>query len=264
MQFRNNDSDPGVNVKPNEFSVDLAYSRLLSECWSAAVALRYIRSDLGGGVSNELYAGNAVAADIAVYYLQPLRCGAGSDLAVGIDISNIGSKISFDDGNTKDFLPTNFRLGLAFGYKFDDYNKLTIMGETNKLLVPCQYEKDGTLMDDKKYSDISPISGIFKSFSDAPDGFKEELKEFMWSLGLEYSYQDQFFARCGYFHESQDKGNRKYFTFGAGFKLNIFELQAAYVIAQGNNNPLDKTLRFTLGFDMAGLKTLVSNKRAQN
>ncbi|MBR6309682.1 MAG: type IX secretion system outer membrane channel protein PorV [Paludibacteraceae bacterium] len=264
VQFRNNDSDPGVNVKPNEFSVDLAYSRLLSECWSAAVALRYIRSDLGGGVSNELYAGNAVAADIAVYYLQPLRCGAGSDLALGIDISNIGSKISFDDGNTKDFLPTNFRLGLAFGYKFDDYNKLTIMGETNKLLVPCQYEKDGTLMDDKKYSDISPISGIFKSFSDAPDGFKEELKEFMWSLGLEYSYQDQFFARCGYFHESQDKGNRKYFTFGAGFKLNIFELQAAYVIAQGNNNPLDKTLRFTLGFDMAGLKTLVSNKRAQN
>ncbi len=270
VQYRANPDDPGVNVRPNEFSVDLAYSRLLAECWSAAVALRYVHSDLSGGVSTEMTAGNAVAADIAVYYLQPLRCGAGSDLSLGIDISNIGSKISFDDGNTKDFLPTNFRLGLAFGYKFDDYNKLTFMGEINKLLVPCQYEVVSTprgdsvaVMNQQKYNDISPIAGIFKSFGDAPGGFKEELREIIWSLGLEYSYQDQFFARCGYFHESEYKGNRKYFTFGAGFKLNIFELQAAYVMAQGNNNPLDKTLRFTLGFDMAGLKTMVSNKRAQ-
>lgn len=256
VQFRQHENDEPVYVNPNEFSVDLAYSRLLSENWSAAVALRYIHSDLGGGVSNELYPGNAVAADIAVYYLLPLRVGAGSDFALGIDISNIGSKISFDDGNTKEFLPTNFRLGASFAYKFDDYNKLTFLGEANKLLVPTQNS-----MSDDKYSDISPIGGIFRSFGDAPGGFKEEMKEIIWSLGAEYSYRDQFFARAGYYHEAQDKGNRKYFTFGAGFKLNVFELHAAYVLAQGNNNPLDKTLRFTLGFDVAGLKTMVSNKR---
>jgi len=268
VQFRQGPNDPGMIVNPNEFSIDAAYSRLLSENWSAAVALRYIRSDLTSGVTvsgDQMYAGNSVAADIAAFYSKPvLIFGNEGSVSFGTNISNIGTKVTYDEGNSSDFLPTNWRLGGSFNIPFDDYNKLSINADINKFLVPTlPQRKNGEEEDDyekrvQEYNNgISVISGIFRSFTDAPRGFKEEMEEIMWSAGLEYSYINQFFVRGGYFHESQNKGNRKYFTAGVGFRLNIFQLDAAYVIATSQSNPLDQTLRFSLSFDLAGIKNLM-------
>ncbi|MHB9056161.1 MAG: type IX secretion system outer membrane channel protein PorV [Paludibacteraceae bacterium] len=254
-------------ASPNELAFDLAYSRLLSEKWSAAVAFRYIRSDLNNGINNTadpMYPGNAFAADVATYYKTPIEMSTGtSNLAFGLDISNIGSKISYDQNLTSIFIPTNLRLGGSFEYPFDDYNKISINADINKLLVPTPVvRKDGESDSDYEarrtaYYETGPIAGIFKSFSDAPGGASEELKEIMWSAGAEYSYNNQFFVRTGYFNESAMKGNRKYFTMGVGFKLNMFQLDAAYLISAAQSNPLDQTLRFTLGFDLNGLKNLM-------
>jgi hypothetical protein len=266
VQFRQNAEDNGMTVRPNEFAIDAGYSRLLSENWSAAVVLRYIRSDLNGGVTvsgDQMYAGNSVAADVAAMYSKPVMLfGNEGNLGIGLNISNIGTKITYDDGNTNDFIPTNMRLGGSLTIPFDDYNKLAVNVDFNKFLVPTYpMIKDGESESDytdrvNEYNDMGSISGIFKSFGDAPRGFKEELEEIYWAAGLEYSYRDQFFVRGGYFHESENKGNRKYFTAGAGFKLNIFQLDAAYVIATSQSNPLDQTLRFSLSFDLAGIKNL--------
>ncbi len=250
---------PQGSAHPNELAFDVAYSRLLSEHFSAAVALRYIHSDLNNGVNltgqTEMYAGSAVAGDIAGYYKTPVTLeGVDGTLNVGLNISNIGSKISYDKNASSSFIPTNMRLGTSFDYPLDNYNKFSLSLDLNKFLVPTQND-----MTAKEYSDLSPLSGIFKSFTDAPGGFKEELREVMWSLGAEYAYNNQFFVRGGYFNESQYKGNRKYFTAGAGFKLNVFQLDAAYVISTSQSNPLDQTLRFTLSFDLYGLKNLIKN-----
>lgn len=248
--------DSGITVNPNEFAIDVAYSRLLSEKWSGAVAMRYIRSDLTGGISTgttDIYAANAVAADIAAFYTTPVTLATGNgNFALGFNVSNIGTKVSYDDGVTSDFLPTNLRLGGSFDYPFDEYNKMMFTVDLNKLLVPTKND-----MTDEEYNEISPISGIFMSFNDAPRGFEEEMEEVMWSAGVEYSYLDQFFVRGGYFNEAANKGNRKYFTAGAGFKLNVFRLDAAYVISVAQSNPLDQTLRFTLSFDLNGMKSLI-------
>ncbi|HOK35739.1 MAG TPA: type IX secretion system outer membrane channel protein PorV [Paludibacteraceae bacterium] len=248
---------PQGAAHPNEFAFDIAYSRLLSTKFSGSVAFRYIRSDLNSGVNlsggTEMYPGNAFAADIAGYFKTPIYMSSGDgNLAFGFNISNIGSKISYDEKETSYFIPTNLRLGGSFEYPIDDYNKISFNADINKLLVPTQ-----DTMSIAEYSDISSISGIFRSFSDAPGGFSEELQEVMWSVGAEYVYNKQFSVRAGYFHESQNKGNRKYFTVGAGFKLNVFELDAGYVIATNQSNPLDQTLRFTLAFDINGLKNLI-------
>jgi len=247
---------PQGSVHPNEYAFDIAYSRLLSTKFSASVALRYIRSDLNNGVNlsggTEMYPGNAFAADVAGYYRTPITMATGdANLALGFNISNIGSKISYDENETSNFIPTNLRIGGSFDYPMDAYNRFSFSADVNKLLVPTQ--NDMTI---EEYSDISSISGIFKSFNDAPGGFNEELKEVMWSVGAEYAYNNQFFVRAGYFNESQEKGNRKYFTAGAGFKLNVFELDAGYVIATSQSNPLDQTLRFSLSFDLNGLRNL--------
>ncbi|MFV0472090.1 MAG: type IX secretion system outer membrane channel protein PorV [Paludibacteraceae bacterium] len=245
-----------ADAMPNEMAIDAAYSRMLSDKWSAAVAFRYIRSDLNNGTSmlggEEMNPGNAFAADIATYYntLIPMATG-DSKLAFGLNISNIGSKISYNDGQDNLFIPTNLRLGASYDYPFDDYNKISISADINKLLVPTRPD---TISDD--YYQIAPITGIFKSFNDAPGGMKEELKEIMWSVGAEYAYNNQFFVRGGYFNENQYKGNRKYFTAGVGFKLNVFQLDASYVISVAQSNPLDQTLRFSIGFDLAGLQEL--------
>lgn len=249
---------PQGSAHPNELAFDVAYSRLLSDHFSASVALRYIHSDLNNGVNlagqTEMYAGSAVAGDIAGYYKTPVALeGVDGTLNVGLNISNIGSKISYDKNATSSFIPTNMRLGTSFDYPLDNYNKFSVSLDFNKLLVPTQNS-----MTAKEYSDLSPLSGIFKSFSDAPGGLKEELQEVMWSLGAEYAYNNQFFVRGGYFNESQYKGNRKYFTAGAGFKLNVFQLDAAYVISTSSSNPLDQTLRFSLSFDLYGLKNLIT------
>lgn len=261
-------SDVLGSAQPYEMSLDAAYSRKLSENWSAAVAFRYIRSDLNNGqngsTGEEMFPGNAFAADVAAYYntLIPMATG-DSKLAFGLNISNIGSKISYDKNQTNLFIPTNLRLGGSFMYPFDDYNKISINADINKLLVPTPIVKNDdesdTDFDARRdaYYATGPIAGIFKSFNDAPGGMSEELQEIMWSVGAEYAYNNQFFVRGGYFNENQYKGNRKFFTAGVGFKLNVFQLDAAYVISAAQSNPLDQTLRFTLGFDLAGLTEMM-------
>jgi len=239
------------NAKPNDFSIDFAYSRMFSDKFSGAVALRWIHSDLNIKSDDNYYPGNAVAADIAGYYNTPVTFATGDGrFGLGLNISNIGSKISYDKNETSNFIPTNMRLGASLTYPMDDYNSISFSADINKLLVP----NDST---NNNNNDISPISGIFKSFGDAPGGFSEELKEVMWSVGAEYAYNKQFFVRAGYFNEARTKGNRKYFTAGAGFKLNVFQLDVGYVIATSQSNPLDKTLRFSLAFDLDGLRNLV-------
>jgi hypothetical protein len=245
------------SAHPNEIAVDAAYSRLLSDKFSASVALRFIYSDLNNGINlsggTEMYPGKSVAADIAAYYRTPISLQNGDGtLGLGMNISNIGSKISYDQNETSNFIPTNLRLGGSFDYPMDNYNKISISADVNKLLVPTQNS-----MTAAEYSDITPISGIFKSFTDAPGGFSEEMREINWSIGAEYTYNNQFSVRGGYYNEDKYKGNRKYFTAGAGFKLNVFQLDAAYVISTSQSNPLDQTLRFSLSFDLFGLKNLV-------
>ena len=275
-----------MSIKPYEMSVDLAYSRMLSETFSAGVALRYIYSDLGFSQDDETTPGSAFAADIALYHNGYINLGGHeSQLGWGLNISNIGSKISYDDGNTSEFIPTNLRFGLSLLYPIDEYNTITIAADANKLLVPTrptmeQYvnhmiETEGgvaadyennysdyrTWLEGEGYYNVSPISGIFKSFNDAPNGFKEELQEIQWSAGLEYAYNNQFFLRAGYHYEHPNKGNRSYFTVGAGFKMNVFSLDAGYVISTAQSNPLDQTLRFSLAFDMDGIGDLLGKRR---
>lgn len=248
---------PQGSAHPNEIAVDLAYSRKLSDKFSGSVALRFIYSDLNNGINltggTEMYAGTAVAADVAAYYKTPVTMETGDGtLAFGLNVSNIGSKVSYDQKETSNFIPTNLRLGGSFDYPIDNFNRISVSADINKLLVPTQNN-----MTQAEYSDMSPLTGIFKSFNDAPAGMSEELKEIAWSVGAEYAYNNQFFVRGGYFNENEFKGNRKYFTTGAGFKLNVFQLDAAYVISTSQSNPLDQTLRFSLTFDLFGLKNLV-------
>ena len=255
--------ESGGAAHPNEYSVDVAYSRKLSDKLSASATLRFIYSDLFNGQAAEStggitqYPGVSFAADIAAYYRTPIAVqNTDGTLAFGINISNIGSKISYDDNQNSNFIPTNMRLGTSFDYPIDTYNKISVSADVNKLLVPTQSSAK-LLIDTKYYNRLSPLAGIFESFGDAPGGFSEELSEIMWSVGAEYAYNNQFFVRGGYYNESKYKGNRKYFTAGAGFKLNVFTLDAAYVISTSQNNPLDQTLRFSLSFDLFGLKNLV-------
>jgi hypothetical protein len=245
------------SAQPNELAVDAAYSLKLSDKLSGAITLRFIYSDLNNGINasggTEMYPGAAVAADIAAYYRTPIAVqNTDGTLAFGINISNIGSKISYDQFQTSNFIPTNLRIGGSFDYPLDTYNKISVSADLNKLLVPTQNN-----MTAAEYSSLSTLSGIFRSFTDAPGGFSEEMSEIMWSVGAEYAYNNQFFVRGGYYNESQYKGNRKYFTAGAGFKLNVFTLDAGYVISTSQSNPLDQTLRFSLSFDLFGLKNLV-------
>jgi len=276
------------SFRPYELAIDLAYSRMLSETFSAGVALRFIYSDLAykGEGSDDLKPASAFAADIAFYHNGYLNLGGHeSQLGWGLNISNIGSKLSYDSGNTSEFIPTNLRLGTSLLVPFDEYNTLSISADANKLLVPTRptmdqyvkhmvsteggeskdYEKDyggyRTWLEGEGYFNVSPINGIFKSFHDAPNGFKEEMQEIQWSVGLEYSYNNQFFLRGGYHYEHPNKGNRTYYTVGAGFKMNVFSLDAGYVISTAQSNPLDQTLRFSLAFDMDGINDLLGKRR---
>ena len=254
----------GMTINPYEMSLDVAYSLLLSEKFSIAAGLRWIYSDLTYDYSSETTPGSAFAADIAAYYQNYINIGQREcQVGVGLNISNIGSKINFGSDTNSEFIPTNMRLGASLMIPVDEYNRFSIAADANKLLVPTrpiqgenesQVDYDARLQ--KDYYDVSSIAGIFKSFGDAPGGFKEELQEVGWSLGGEYTYNDKFSLRAGYHHESETKGNRKYFTVGAGFKMSAFSLDAGYVIATAKSNPLDQTLRFTLTFDMDGIKDL--------
>ena len=254
----------GMTINPYEMSFDVAYSLLLSEKFSIAAGLRWIYSDLTYDYSSETTPGSAFAADIAAYYQNYINIGQREcQLGIGLNVSNIGSKINFGSDTNSEFIPTNMRLGASLMIPVDEYNRFTVAADANKLLVPTrpiQGENESKVDYDarlqKDYYDVSSIAGIFKSFGDAPGGFKEELQEVSWSLGGEYTYNDKFSLRAGYHHESANKGNRKYFTVGAGFKMSAFSLDAGYVIATAKSNPLDQTLRFTLTFDMDGIKDL--------
>ena len=278
-------------ASPNEWALDVAYSRKLHEYLSMAVALRFLYSDLnnginmgssGGGIVMDMYPAWTFAADVSLYYRQPIATPMGeSYFALGFNLSNLGGKMTYDEGDTRNFIPANMRLGVSYELPFDDYNRLMITAEANKMLVPTYNSKfandgDGGRYDQTDFSNISSTNGWWQSFCDAP-GYTEtdavtgqqviaspaleELQEIQWGVGLEYSYNRQFFARAGYSHENYYKGNRRYVTLGAGFKLSIFSLDFAYCIATAPSNPLDGTMRFTLGFDLAGIKDLVNNKK---
>ena len=253
-----------MTINPYEMSVDLAYALMLSEHLSLSAGVRWIYSDLTYDYTSETSPGSAFAAGIAAYYQNYVDIGQREcQLGIGLNLSNIGSKINFGSTDNSEFIPTNMRLGASLMIPVDEFNRFTIAADANKLLVPTRpIQKDGESKVDydtrlqRNYYDVSSIGGIFKSFSDAPGGLKEELQEVSWSLGGEYIYNDKFALRAGYHHESETKGNRKYFTVGAGFKMNAFSLDAGYVIATAKSNPLDQTLRFTLTFDMDGIKDI--------
>ena len=272
-------ADDNLVISPYEMAVDFAYSRMLSETFSASVGLRYIISDLNFTFDEDTSVGNAFAADISFFYSNYVMLGRRECmLNFGMNASNIGSKISFDGGNTNQFIPTNLRLGASILIPVDEYNSFAISADVNKLMVPTKpsykqfliEEMDGieddsysyaseyqSWLDANGYNDISPITGIFKSFSDAPGGLREELQEIYWGVGVEYAYNNQFFLRGGYHYENEYKGNRKYCTLGTGFKMNVFSLDAAYLISMSQSNPLDQTLRFTLSFDMDGIREIM-------
>ncbi|MBQ3957560.1 MAG: type IX secretion system outer membrane channel protein PorV [Bacteroidaceae bacterium] len=258
-----------MTINPYEFAFDLGYSRMLSECFSMAVNMRFIYSDIKYDYTAESSAGKAFAADIAMYRLGYFMAGNREcSFGWGLNINNIGSKISYGGDDNAEFIPTNLRLGLNLTIPFNEYNKFSVATDVNKLLVPTYpKQKDGEADNDytdrvqKDYYDISPISGIFKSFHDAPNGFKEEIQELQWSMGCEYTYNDRFMLRGGYHHEAANKGNRKYFTVGAGFHMSVFTVDASYVFSTSQSNPLDQTMRFSLSFDLDGMRDLFGRRR---
>ena len=253
-----------MTVRPYEMSLDAAYSLMLSENFSIAAAIRWIYSDLRYDYSEDSKPASAFAADLSMYYNNYVMLGSREcQLGFGANIRNIGSKISYYGDEESQFLPANLRLGASLMIPVDEYNRFSISADANKLLVPTvPKQEDGESNSDyqdrvrREYSDVGSIKGMFKSFNDAPDGFKEELDEIQWSLGAEYIYNDKFSLRAGYHHQAESKGNLKYFTVGGGFRMNVFSLDVGYVISTAKSNPLDQTLRFTLAFDMDGIKDL--------
>ena len=254
-----NQNDQGI-YNPSELALDFTYARRFGESFSLGTAVRYIYSNLTAGQSTtgqDANAGNALAVDISGYYKQPaIFLGTKAILSAGLNISNIGTKISYlSGGQNKSFLPTNFKIGGASTFIIDDYNQFTFALDFNKLLVPTQpiYDLDGNIMSGKDPNRSVP-SGIFGSFSDAPGGFKEELKEVNIAAGMEYWYNQQFALRAGYFYENPNKGDRRYFTVGGGLKYNVFNIDFAYLLANTQKSPLANTLRFTLLFNFGDAK----------
>lgn len=264
----NTASTDAMTIKPYEMSFDVAYSLMLSEKFSLGAGVRFLLSDMSYTATEETSATTAFAADLACYYQNYVNIGQREcQLGLGFYLRNIGSKMSFAGSNRSEFIPTNMRLGASLMIPINEYNRFTIAADANKLLVPTRpIKNDGetdqeyqTRLDDEYYN-VGSISGMFKSFSDAPGGFKEELEEVQWSIGAEYTYNDRFSLRGGYHHEAENKGNRKYFTVGAGFRMSAFSLDASYVIATAKSNPLDQTLRFSLNFDIDGIKDLFGRR----
>ncbi|MBO5602624.1 MAG: type IX secretion system outer membrane channel protein PorV [Prevotella sp.] len=258
-------SADAMTINPYEMSLDVAYSLMLSEKFSIGAALRWIYSDLTYDYTDDTSPGSAFAADLSCYYNNYIMLGSREcQLGLGMNISNIGSKINFGGDDHSEFIPTNLRVGASLMVPVDEYNRFSISADANKLLVPTYpMDENGEYSEayaEDHYYNISSIAGIFKSFSDAPGGAKEELQEINYSVGAEYVYHDQFSLRAGYHHESENKGNLKYFTLGAGFRMNVFSLDVGYVIATAKSNPLDQTLRFTLAFDMDGIKDLFNRR----
>lgn len=263
IQFTNENGDPISNGNPREYGIDVGYSRKLSDRTGIGVGLKYVHSNLASGSSpsgNTYKPGNAVAGDIGFYHNRQNEAGQG--WAVGAALSNLGSKIAYtDNANQKDFIPANFGIGTTYTKVFDESNKISFGVDINKLLVPTppQFvagQDSANTLAVEKYRNQGVLGSWFKSFNDAPDGFKEELKEFQFSIGGEYWYNNQFALRAGYFHEDKIKGNRRFFTGGVGIKYNVFGLNFSYLVPSGSTsngqNPLSNTLRFSLVFDLSG------------
>ncbi len=248
----NSQNDIGV-YSPNEFSVEGSFSRKFGDGFSLGTALRYIRSSLSNGQFNgqDIQPATALAADASAYYKTgTFLLGKDAELALGMNLSNIGSKMSYTNGGTKSFLPTNMKIGAATTFLIDVLNQFTVALDMNKLLVPTNPIRDiNDNIIDGKDPDRSVPSAIFSSFSDAPGGFSEELSEISFSLGTEYWYNKQFALRAGYFYEAPTKGDRRYLTLGAGLKYNVFNLDFAYLLANQQTSPLAQTLRFSLVFN---------------
>jgi hypothetical protein len=249
-----------VDGRPNEFSIDVGYSRKFSDKIGAALAFRYIRSDIASGISQtagmKAKAGNSFAADVGVYYHSDLQLGDKKGTwALGADISNIGAKMSYSNDQEKMFIPVNLRFGGAFGLNVDEFNEFTFAVDFNKLLVPTPPVRSqaGDIVAGKN-DNVGLVQGMFQSFGDAPGGFSEELREITCGLGLEYLYREVFAVRTGYFYETPKKGNRKYFAMGVGLKMNVFSIDFSYLIPAYSGNPLANTLRFTLIFNLGQVK----------
>ena len=273
ITFTDNSGNVIGQYKPNEMAFGTAYSRKLSRDFSIAISARYIFSNLTGGQSaggTETVAGQSIAADVSTFYTKPISlANKKSDLSFGMNISNIGNKISYTETITRDFIPINLRLGTDITTEIDDYNKMSFAFDINKLLVPSPplYDDNGVMIAGKD-PNVSVVSGMFQSFGDAPGEidengnpvsgsiFREEMREINISAGLEYWYANQFALRAGYFHEHDTKGGRKYLTFGSGVKYNVFALDFSYLISTSNiggTNPLANTMRFTLVFDLGAI-----------
>lgn len=273
IKFTNDQGDPLGDFRPNEFAVDLAYSRKLGDKFSAGLAARYIYSNLTGGIDvsgTNTRAGTSFAVDVSAFYTNPdvEIFGQEAIFNVGLNISNVGAKISYTDDANKDFLPMNMKLGQSLAFVLDDYNSIAIITDVNKLLVPTPpvYKLDNNgspeldpvtnepIIEKGKDPNASVMGGLIQSFSDAPGGMSEELREYNISVGTEYWYNKQFAVRVGYFHEHITKGNRKYITAGAGLKMSVFSLDFSYLIATTQNNPLANTVRFSLMFNFDDFK----------
>ena len=256
IDFFSEDGQATGTYKPNEFAFDVAYSMKLSENLSMSLAGRYIRSDLTQGQNvgtTSTHAANAGAADLGLYYQNKIDLEMPSQYAFGVQISNLGSKISYSDNMESSFLPANLRIGGRYSMDFDQFNNLSVMADFNKLLVPTPpvYDNEGNIFAGKD-PNVGVLQGAIQSFYDAPNGLKEELQEISMSLGLEYRYNKILAVRAGYFYEAKNKGARKYLTLGAGLRYNVMGLDISYLISTSslNNNPLKNTLRVTLSFDL--------------
>lgn len=255
IQLTDANGQPLQDFRPKEYTFDLAYGQKLSDNLSLGLGARFIHSNLSSGVSvgsggtpTTAKAGNSVAADIGIYYTKDLVMGGKNyNLSLGGNISNLGAKIGYTTPEEKDFIPTNLRLGTAFTMELDPYNKITAALDFNKLMVPSP---TGDRVEDSIRRAKNILDAAFSSFSDAPDGFSEEITEVNLSAGLEYWYDNLFAARVGYFYEDPNKGNRQYFSMGLGLRYQKFGIDAAYLIPNDQNNPLAQTIRFSLHFNL--------------
>lgn len=259
ISFTDESGNPIRDGKPREFELALGYSRLLAENFSAGINGKFIYSNLAAGQvveSTDIFAGTAFAADLSLTYRKKLQMGeTPTTLTLGAAFTNIGSKITYTKSVNKDFLPANMGLGAGWEFNLDEHNSLTLLFDANKLLVPTPTVDDADNNGRPDYRDKSPISGLLGSFSDAPGGFSEEMREFNFSTGMEYWYDKQFSLRLGYYYEDPTKGNRQFLTTGLGVKYNVFSLNFSYLVPTSNQrNPLDNTLRFTFLFDLASFK----------
>ncbi|ALW83879.1 hypothetical protein AUC43_01415 [Hymenobacter sedentarius] len=264
IDYRNGQNIPQGSFSPKEYALTVSYGIQLTDNFGVGASARYIRSNLVGTVNgNDAKPGNAAAVDLGAYYSKDATIGSGLyNLAFGASVTNIGNKITYNDAENPSFLPTTLKLGTALTREIDQYNKITLVFDASKLLVPSPYyDVNGVLLENdpeivaknKEIANKSIVSGMLGSFSDAPGGFKEELREINLSTGLEYNYNDLLYARGGYFYEAPDKGDRQYVSMGLGVRYQVFGIDGTYLVPTGGNsqnNPLAQTIRVSLHFNL--------------